>query len=448
MLPQGMFSVAVATVLFPALARLAARNDLDGFRATVSTGLRQIGFLLIPASVVSAVLAEPIVRLVYERGAFTEADVTVVAGCLAAFSLGLVFNGWMLMLTRGFYGLQSNWLPTAIAVGTLGLNAVLDVALYRVGIWGIPLATSLVEHRRRRGSSSSSSGGASVASTWPASPTRSCASPSPPSRSGPSRSASGTRSTAALGRSVGAQIVSLGVCARARRRRVPRRLPAAPRARARRAAPDGLAPSRVIAALPSGRAALGSPDDLACLHRRRATCRLRSSTRRSTTASSRSRASATASRAPARRTGCGAGGQSATVSSSAGRSAASTRSPRSARRRSRASSSIRLTAERGSASALWDVVSAHLDEIGARRIVAHSRADADSMAFAPARGFSLEATETALAVDPRTLGPPPRPPPGIELAPDERLRRRSRAGLRGRPRERPRTSRAPPTSPG
>ena len=143
MLPQGMFSVAIATVLFPALARLAARNDLDGFRATVSTGLRQIGFLLIPASIVSAILAEPIVRLVYERGAFTEADVTVVAGCLAAFSLGLVFNGWMLMLTRGFYGLQSNWLPTGVAVGTLGLNAVLDVALYRVGIWGIPLATSL-----------------------------------------------------------------------------------------------------------------------------------------------------------------------------------------------------------------------------------------------------------------------------------------------------------------
>jgi len=144
MLPQGMFSVAVATVLFPALARLAARNDLEGFRATVSTGLRQIGFLLIPASIISAVLAEPIVRLVYERGAFTESDVTVVAGCLAAFSLGLVFNGWMLMLTRGFYGLQSNWLPTLVAIGTLGLNAVLDVALYRVGIWGIPLSTSLV----------------------------------------------------------------------------------------------------------------------------------------------------------------------------------------------------------------------------------------------------------------------------------------------------------------
>jgi putative peptidoglycan lipid II flippase len=143
MLPQGMFSVAVATVLFPTLARLAARRDLVGFRATVSSGLRQIGFLLIPAAAISAVLAEPIVRLTYQRGAFTEDDVGVVAACLAAFSLGLVFNGWMLMLTRGFYGLQSNWLPTTIAVGTLLLNAGLNAALYTAGTWAIPLATSL-----------------------------------------------------------------------------------------------------------------------------------------------------------------------------------------------------------------------------------------------------------------------------------------------------------------
>jgi len=138
-----MFSVAVATVLFPTLARLAARGDLAGFRSTVSGGLRQIGFLLLPASIVSAVLAVPIVRLVYERGAFTEDDVGVVAASLAAFSLGLVFNGWMLMLTRGFYGLQANWLPTTIAVATLVLNAALNAVLYRFGTWAIPLGTSL-----------------------------------------------------------------------------------------------------------------------------------------------------------------------------------------------------------------------------------------------------------------------------------------------------------------
>jgi putative peptidoglycan lipid II flippase len=118
MLPQGMFSVAVATVLFPSLARLAARRDLDRFRETVSLGLRQIAFLLVPASVVCAVLA--------------------------AFSAGLTFNGMMLMSNRAFFSLQSNWVPTLVALGNLGLNAALDAAFYRLGVWGIPLATSLV----------------------------------------------------------------------------------------------------------------------------------------------------------------------------------------------------------------------------------------------------------------------------------------------------------------
>lgn len=144
MLPQGMFSVAVATVLFPSLSRLAARADHERFRDTVGLGVRQIGFLLVPAGVVSAVLADPIVRLVYQRGEFTADQTGVVAGALAAFSLGLVFNGWMLMLTRAFFSLQANWLPTIVALANLGLNAALDAALYPVGVWGIPLATSLV----------------------------------------------------------------------------------------------------------------------------------------------------------------------------------------------------------------------------------------------------------------------------------------------------------------
>ena len=144
MLPQGIFSVAITTVLFPSLARLAARGDQAGFRNTLALGVRQIAFLLIPASVVSALLAEPITRLVYQRGAFESAQTPVVAGALAAFSAGLFFNGMMLLLNRGFFSLQSNWVPTAVALGNLGLNVVLDFAFYRFGTWGLPLATSLV----------------------------------------------------------------------------------------------------------------------------------------------------------------------------------------------------------------------------------------------------------------------------------------------------------------
>jgi putative peptidoglycan lipid II flippase len=144
MLPQGIFSVAVATILFPTLARLAARGDMDGFRRTSAIGLRQIGFLLIPASAALAALATPIVRVVYQHGAFTPDQTAVVAQCLAAFSLGLAFNGAMLMLNRSFFSLQSPWVPTAVALLNLGLNAVFDWAFYRLGTWGIPLATSVV----------------------------------------------------------------------------------------------------------------------------------------------------------------------------------------------------------------------------------------------------------------------------------------------------------------
>jgi putative peptidoglycan lipid II flippase len=143
MLPQGMFSVAVATVLFPSLARLAARRDMDGFRHTVGVGVRQIAFLLIPASAVSAALADPIVRLLYQRGEFGPDETPVVAGALAAFSLGLAFNGMMLMLNRAFFSLQSPWPPTLVAVANLALNTALYIALYRVGTWGIPLAISI-----------------------------------------------------------------------------------------------------------------------------------------------------------------------------------------------------------------------------------------------------------------------------------------------------------------
>jgi putative peptidoglycan lipid II flippase len=143
MLPQGMFSVAVATVLFPAISRLAARADFEGFRRTVSLGLRQIGFLLLPASAASIVLAEPMVRLLYERGAFGADETEVVAEALVAFSIGLTFNGMMLMLNRGFFGLQAPWTPTGVALGNLALNTVLFAAFYRVGIWGVPLAISL-----------------------------------------------------------------------------------------------------------------------------------------------------------------------------------------------------------------------------------------------------------------------------------------------------------------
>ena len=73
-LPQGIFSVAIATVLFPTLARFAARGEHDNLRATMANGMRQILFVLLPAAAAVLVLSEPMIRLVYQRGEFTPAQ--------------------------------------------------------------------------------------------------------------------------------------------------------------------------------------------------------------------------------------------------------------------------------------------------------------------------------------------------------------------------------------
>jgi putative peptidoglycan lipid II flippase len=142
MLPQGMFSVAIATVLFPQLSRLAANHDRTGLRAWSGAGMRQIALVLIPSAAATAALATPITRLVYEHGDFGATDTSDVAEALFWFSFSLPFAGMNLMLTRTFFSLQKPWTPTKLAGITLTLNVAVSLALYRsMGIGGIVLGT-------------------------------------------------------------------------------------------------------------------------------------------------------------------------------------------------------------------------------------------------------------------------------------------------------------------
>ena len=143
-LPQGIFSVAVSTVLFPLISRMAARGDIPGMRQAVTDGTRQIFFLLIPATVFLALLATPVTRVVFEHQSFDEAATELTSSALVFFTVGLVFNGGSLLFIRAFFALKKTWIPTQISIGTLAINAILDFALYKpMGVGGIALATSI-----------------------------------------------------------------------------------------------------------------------------------------------------------------------------------------------------------------------------------------------------------------------------------------------------------------
>jgi putative peptidoglycan lipid II flippase len=142
MLPQGIFSVAVTTVLFPSLSRMANARDPHGMRTTIGQGIRQINLLLIPSAALMAVLALPIVRLVYQHGSFGAHGTHLVSTALFWFAISLPFAGINLLLTRTFFALQRPWIPTRLAVLNMIVDVIVSFALYKpLGIAGLIIGT-------------------------------------------------------------------------------------------------------------------------------------------------------------------------------------------------------------------------------------------------------------------------------------------------------------------
>jgi putative peptidoglycan lipid II flippase len=144
MLPQGLFSVAVATVLFPTLSRMAADRNTAGMRQAVGVGMRQINLLLIPAAAFMIVLSTPIVRLLFERGHFGHRSTELVSLALFWFAFSLPFGGINLLLTRTFFAVQRPWIPTSLAAMNIVVDIVVSVGLYKpLGISGLIIGTVL-----------------------------------------------------------------------------------------------------------------------------------------------------------------------------------------------------------------------------------------------------------------------------------------------------------------
>jgi putative peptidoglycan lipid II flippase len=142
MLPQGIFSVAVATVLFPALSRMASGREPTAMRRAVGNGMRQINLLLIPAAAFMLVLPTPIVRLVFQRGEFNAQSTHLVSIALFWFAFSLPFGGLNLLLTRSFFAVQRPWIPTSLAAMNIVVDIIVSVALYKpLGIAGLIIGT-------------------------------------------------------------------------------------------------------------------------------------------------------------------------------------------------------------------------------------------------------------------------------------------------------------------
>ena len=130
-LPQGMFGISLATYLLPALSGLAAEKKYPEFRATLRHGVGTLIFLNLIASILLVILAEPIVRLLFERGKFGPLATHETVFALECLAPGLVAFSTVNILARAFYALGDTKTPMKISIFCLALNLALAVAMVK-----------------------------------------------------------------------------------------------------------------------------------------------------------------------------------------------------------------------------------------------------------------------------------------------------------------------------
>lgn len=144
LLPLGIFGVAISSAVFPTLAEEAAQAGGESMGRTLYATLRTILFLTVPASVGLIVLGQPLIALLFRRGAFDELSAQATYWALVFYSLGLLGHGMVEILTRGFYAARDTRTPVAIGVATMGLNVALSLALMGpLGHGGLALSVSV-----------------------------------------------------------------------------------------------------------------------------------------------------------------------------------------------------------------------------------------------------------------------------------------------------------------
>lgn len=143
-MPLGIFIMAVTTVLYPTFSQLAAQHEMHGLRRAMVAGVRSSIFLTIPMAVGLIVLREPIVRVLFERGAFDARATDMTAYVVLFLSLGLLPMALREVISRVYFALQDTVTPMMLGIAAVVVNIILNFIL--VGPFahgGLALATSI-----------------------------------------------------------------------------------------------------------------------------------------------------------------------------------------------------------------------------------------------------------------------------------------------------------------
>ncbi|GAA0861364.1 murein biosynthesis integral membrane protein MurJ [Paraclostridium tenue] len=140
----GLFIATIAAVIYPMLSKLSNENNSEKFAESVAQSVNSVVLLIIPISVGAIVLAEPVVRIVFERGAFDSDATHMTAVGLACYSVGMIGFGLRDILSKVFYSLKDTKTPMINGALAMIMNIILNLIFINfLGYAGLAIATSL-----------------------------------------------------------------------------------------------------------------------------------------------------------------------------------------------------------------------------------------------------------------------------------------------------------------
>ncbi len=144
--PQGVFGISLATFLLPTLSGLAAEKNYGGFRSMLRQGLAHVFFVNLLASILLFILAEPIVRLLFQHGKFTAHSTANVSFAVVCLVPGLVAFSCVNILARAFYAMGDIKTPMRISIFCLLINLIFTAVFlfqFKLGSGSLGLANTL-----------------------------------------------------------------------------------------------------------------------------------------------------------------------------------------------------------------------------------------------------------------------------------------------------------------
>jgi putative peptidoglycan lipid II flippase len=141
---QGVFVMSISTVMYPQTSKMASQNNISDMKRLILRNVNVLNLLIIPSTVGIFMFSQPIVKLLFGRGAFDNEAISMTSNALLYYSIGMIAIAHRELLSKTFYSLQDTKTPMVNATIGMFTNIILNILLSKhMGVSGLALASSL-----------------------------------------------------------------------------------------------------------------------------------------------------------------------------------------------------------------------------------------------------------------------------------------------------------------